>query len=126
MRYGLNRFLTFKSMIMAHEKNIELIDALNNCATECNHCATACLEEDDAKMLTRCVKLDIDCADICRLTASLIARGSEHANHLLEECAEVCNRCAEECEKHSHMEHCRQCAEACRACAEACSHLVEI
>jgi Domain of Unknown Function (DUF326) len=111
---------------MAHENNIELIDALNNCIMECNHCAAACLEEADVKMLTRCIKLDIDCADICSLTASLIARGSEHANHLLEECAEVCGACAEECEKHSQMEHCKQCAEACRACAEACSHLAEI
>ena len=106
---------------MSHEKNQALIDTLNNCATECSHCAMACLGEQDVKMLAQCIKLDLDCADICRLTASLLARGSEHGIHLLEECAEVCDACAEECEKHSHMEHCKHCAEVCRHCAEECS-----
>jgi len=106
---------------MAHEQNKQLLDALYNCAAECNHCATACLDEQDVKMLAKCINLDIDCADICTLTATLIARGSEHGNHLLEECAEICNACADECEKHQQMEHCKSCAEACRKCAEACN-----
>ena len=105
---------------MAHQQNKQLMDALNNCAAECNHCATACLDEQNVKMLSKCIKLDMDCAEICTLTASLIARGSAHGKHLLKECAEVCNACAEECEKHTHMEHCKQCAAACRACAEIC------
>ena len=57
---------------MSHEKNQRLIDVLNNCATECSHCAMACLDEQDVKMLATCIKLNIDCADICRLTASLL------------------------------------------------------
>lgn len=107
---------------MSHQQNRALIDALNKCAAECNHCAVACLEEQDVKMLARCIKLDIDCAEICSLAISFVARGSEHAQHLLDECADICNACAEECEKHAAMgmEHCRSCAEVCRACAEAC------
>jgi len=106
---------------MAHENNKSLIEALDQCAAECNHCATACLDEQDVKMLSKCIKLDLDCADICRLTSSLIARGSEHGFHLLKECAEICDACAKECERHaSHMEHCRECAEKCRKCAEEC------
>lgn len=108
---------------MSHQQNQELLAALNKCVAECNHCTTACLDEQDVKMLAKCIKLDIDCAEICSLTAGLIARGSEHGKHLLKECAEVCNACAEECEKHAKMgmEHCRICAEACRACAAACT-----
>lgn len=108
---------------MSHVQNQGLLDALNNCAAECNHCATACLDEQDVKMLARCIKLDTDCAAICSLTASFIARGSEHSEHLLRECADICNACAEECEKHQHMDHCKRCAEACRACAEECSSM---
>ena len=110
---------------MAHEKNRGIMDALYNCAGECNHCATACLDEQDVKMLARCIKLDIDCADICLLSASNVARDSEHAHHLLKECAEICEACAEECEKHAKhgMEHCRVCAEACRRSAEECMQL---
>ena len=107
---------------MSLHQHHQLIMVLNNCAAECNHCATACLDEQDVKMLAKCIKLDIDCAEICNLTASFIARNSEHGKHLLKECAEVCNACAEECDKHAQMgmEHCRTCAEACRACADAC------
>lgn len=113
---------------MAHQENKQLLNALNDCATECNHCAIACLEEQDVKMLARCIKLDFDCADICQLTATLIARGSEHAEHLLKECADICNSCAEECEKHGNMgmEHCKRCAEACRICAKACESGVAV
>ncbi len=109
---------------MAHETNQQLIAALNNCAIECNHCATACLEEQDVQMLSTCIKLDLDCADICKVTATLLARDSVHGKHLLKECAEICNACAEECEKHAHHhEHCKRCAEACRSCAEACTSM---
>ena len=105
---------------MSHEQNKGLLEALANCAAECNHCATACLDEKDLKMLARCIKLDIDCAEICSLTASFVSRGSEHAQHILNECADICEACADECEKHSHMEHCKKCADACRSCADLC------
>ena len=105
---------------MSHKKHQQTIAALNACVAECNHCTTACLDEQDVKMLTKCIKLDIDCAEICSLTASLLARGSEHGEHLKKECAEVCAACATECEKHAHMEHCKKCAEVCWACAQAC------
>lgn len=106
---------------MSHEKHMVLIETLNDCAIECSHCAMACLDEEDVSMLRHCIKLDLDCAEICRTTASMLSRGSEHGEHLLKECVEICNACAEECEKHSHMEHCRRCAEECRLCADECS-----
>lgn len=96
------------------------MEALSQCTAECNHCATACLEETDLKALTRCIKLNIDCAEICQLTSSFVARDSEHAHHLIRECADICEDCAAECEKHKYMEHCRKCAEICLHCAEAC------
>ena len=106
---------------MSHKKHQKTIQLLNDCVAECNHCTTACLDEQDVQMLSKCIKLNIDCAQICSLTTSLLVRGSEHGEHLMKECAEICDACAEECEKHSHLEHCKKCAEACRACAEECS-----
>lgn len=105
---------------MPHQENKQLLDILARCAAECGHCANACLDESDVKMLTRCIRLDIDCADICRLTANFISRGSEHRRRMLDACAVICQSCSEECEKHAHMEHCARCAEACRECANAC------
>jgi hypothetical protein len=85
---------------------------------------SACLKEDDVKMLTDCIQLDVDCAEICTLTAGLLSRGSRHADHLLQACADICNACAEECSKHSHMDHCKACADTCKKCAAACDQLV--
>ena len=103
-----------------HEQNRSLIEMLSKCAAECSRCATACLDEEDVKMMSRCIRLDIDCAEICALAGSFVARGSENAEDVLALCADLCNECADECEKHSQMEHCKRCAEICRECAEAC------
>jgi hypothetical protein len=100
--------------------NKELLTVLAECADACNHCSTACLGEKDVAIMAACIKLDMDCAQICALTAAFISRDSDHARHIMNECAEICRKCAEECGKHADMEHCKRCAEACRKCSEAC------
>ncbi|WP_051718905.1 four-helix bundle copper-binding protein [Hymenobacter sp. IS2118] len=99
--------------------NRAVIDALSRCIAACEMCADACLDENDTKMMVPCIRLDRDCADICRLTAAFIARGSDHAQHVLKECMEICQKCHDECSQHQH-DHCQQCAAACKACLEAC------
>lgn len=107
---------------MAHEQFQSCIDECYACATECEHCAASCLTEQDVQKLARCIKLDIDCAQICRLAASYMARGSEFAGSICNACAELCDACAEECAQHQ-MEHCQRCAEACRRCADECRRM---
>jgi hypothetical protein len=102
-----------------HQQNQQLIQALHDCAMECDHCFNACFQEQDVKMMARCIQLDRACAEICHLTASFSASGSEMLSTMLKACAEACEMCAEECAKHE-MDHCKRCAEACRKCAEAC------
>lgn len=104
---------------MSRESESNCIDACNRCAIACNQCAAACLNEDNVKMMSRCIALDIDCASMCQLAAAAMARGSEHTRDICELCANVCESCAQECEKHQ-AEHCKSCALACRACAAAC------
>jgi hypothetical protein len=107
---------------MAHEQYATCIEACNDCAAACNHCAVACLAEPNPKPMARCIALDIDCAEICRMASSYMARGSELAPAICATCADVCDTCAAECEKHD-MEHCRKCAQACRHCAEECRRM---
>jgi hypothetical protein len=99
------------------------IDSCNDCAIDCEHCAAACLQEAEVKTLTRCIRLDLDCAEICRTAAILMARGSERFAEFCGLCADICDACAQECEQHAHMEHCRRCAESCRRCAEECRRM---
>ncbi|MBI5334847.1 MAG: four-helix bundle copper-binding protein [Burkholderiales bacterium] len=104
---------------MSHHDHQTCIAACYACADACDHCATACLSEADPKAMARCIALDMDCAQACRLAAGFMARGSALDSDACRFCAEVCEACEAECEQHP-MEHCRACAEACRRCAEAC------
>ena len=108
---------------MAHAEFASCIEACNACALECDHCSVACLAEDDPKAMARCIALDMDCAQACRLAVAFMARGSELSGEICAACAEVCEACAEECARHESMEHCRRCAEACRRCAEECRRM---
>jgi hypothetical protein len=79
--------------------------------------------------LTRCIRTDLDCGDICATTARvLLPHTGYDANispTLLEACAMACASCADECGRHADMhEHCRICADACRACERTCRQLV--
>ncbi len=107
----------------------EVIDQLERCATTCTQCADACLAEPDLSAeLATCIRLDLDCADICETTARVLARQTElrheFVRELLDACVAACGACGDECAGHAeHMEHCRICAEECRACRSACEEL---
>lgn len=102
------------------------IEACHAAAVAADRCANACLAERDPGALARCIQLDLDCAQICRLAASYLARDSENAKLICEDCAEICERCAEECDRHAeHHAHCRDCAQACRACLQACLRMAQ-
>lgn len=107
---------------MPHEQFQSCIDACNECAVACDHCAVSCLGEQDVKAMARCIGLDIDCAQICRIAVAYMSRGSEFARQMCRLCADVCQTCGDECAKHQ-MDHCRVCAQACRRCAEECRRM---
>jgi hypothetical protein len=107
----------------------EAIDSCFECAQTCTACADACLGEDDPKSLTRCIRLDLDCADICDATGRILSRQSgfepQLARSAVEACARAAKLCGDECEKHAgHHGHCRVCLEACRRCEEACNSVL--
>ena len=112
----------------AGKEAFALVQAAAECTSTCTTCADACLEEADPASLRKCIRLNLDCAQICATTAALIARpGAQDRKVLraqLEACAAACRACADECDRHADMhEHCRICAESCRACAEACDEM---
>ncbi|QQL48954.1 four-helix bundle copper-binding protein [Mucilaginibacter ginkgonis] len=97
----------------------QLIEKLFACVLACEHCATACLGEENVADMAACIKLDRDCADICAQAARLLQRDSVIGHQYLVLCEEICRLCADECGKHEHQ-HCKDCAAACTTCAEAC------
>ncbi len=101
------------------------IDAAYACAQTCTSCADACLAEEMVAQLRQCIRLNLDCADVCAATATLSNRrtGSDEEviRKMLDACATACRLCGDECQRHASMhEHCRICAESCRRCQTAC------
>jgi hypothetical protein len=80
--------------------------------------------------LTTCIRLCLDCSDVCTTTGRVVSRrtGFDPAvtAAVLTACIAACGRCAAECEIHAAhgMEHCRVCAEECRRCEQACQELL--
>jgi hypothetical protein len=106
----------------------DAIDAASACAVACTACASACLSEGTD--MQQCVRDNLDCADLCEVTARHLARLNKSDKQLtlsiLAACIEACVQCAGSCEPHAeHHEHCRLCREACRRCEAACQALVD-
>ena len=107
----------------------DAIEALIECANTCTQCADACLSEQDVQRLTKCIRLDLDCADVCAATSRVISRQTDYdanvTRPVLEACIAACKSCGDECEAHgAHMAHCKVCADSCRRCEKACRTLL--
>jgi hypothetical protein len=108
------------------------IEACYQCAEACTACADDCLsEQGQVESLVKCIRLNLDCADICVATGRLVSRQTEYDANVtrpqLEACIAACKSCGDECEQHAQhgMEHCRVCAEQCRTCEQACDELLQ-
>jgi hypothetical protein len=106
------------------------IDAITDCAQACVADSDADLGEQNVTEMVRCIRLCLDCADVCTAAAGVTSRLADYdanvTKPLLEACAAICKSCGDECERHARMhEHCRVCAEACRRCEQACRELLD-
>ncbi len=96
-----------------------LAHKLAECVHACNDCHDACLDEQHIMMMKGCIRLDVECAQICLTALSLVHRGAHFAKEILDLCAKACEACAAECGKHPY-DHCKECAQVCTECAKAC------
>lgn len=106
---------------------VSCIEACLACEQACTACADACLAEEEIERLTRCIRLDLDCSDICSATGRVLSRHTDTDLRVviaqLQACATACEICAIECESHRHS-HCQTCGDACRRCQKACEDLL--
>jgi hypothetical protein len=105
------------------------LDALSDCAQACTADTDADLSESSLAEMVTCIRLCLNCTDICTATMGVISRLADYdasaTRPLLEACVAICKSCGDECEQHAHMPHCRVCAEACRRCERACQELLD-
>lgn len=115
---------------MSTREILDCLEACMECQEICNACADACVGEENVSTLSRCIRLNNDCADICEMAGRILSRQNSTDWDLVESVLSnvilASNLCADECEKHEgHHEHCRICAEVCRNCAEVCHGMIE-
>jgi hypothetical protein len=106
------------------------IDALSDCAQACIADTEADLSEQNLAEMVKCIRLCLDCTDVCTATMGIVSRQAEYdanvTRPLLQACVAICKSCGDECERHApHYAHCRICAEACQRCEHACRDLLD-
>jgi hypothetical protein len=109
----------------------ECISACLDCELMCSSCADACLSEDTVDHLRYCIRLNLDCADICATTGRMMARQTKPDADVmraqLHACIAACKACGDECARHASMhKHCAFCADACRRCEQACHNMLNL
>lgn len=89
------------------------------CATACESYLDTCLGDGGSVEIEGDgIRKLMDCATICRVTATLLARGSGIATDQCRVCIEACLRCETECGR-AGGEEAKDCARACNACEDA-------
>ena len=99
---------------------------LKDCIDNCTACHRACLDAALHAMQERHdsahVRLLLDCAEICQISANFMLRRSPLHSQTCGVCSQICRRCAEACAQMSD-EVMRRCAEICSRCAESCGRM---
>ncbi len=102
-------------------------DMMEDCIAECQTCAEICyenfghcLEKGGKHADPAHLRLLLDCADICQVSAAFMSRGSDYHTITCRACAEVCEACAQSCEAFSDDAEMKGCGEECRRCASSC------
>jgi Domain of Unknown Function (DUF326) len=111
---------------------VRCIEACHDCEQVCTQCADDDLsEQGKQEQLVKCIRLNLDCADICLTTSRVVSRQTEYdanvTRRILQACAQACKSCGDECEHHAQEgmgERFRVCAEQCRRCEQACDELL--
>jgi len=98
---------------------------MQTCIANCMRCHGFCL-----KSASHCLKIERDlepvatllvCADVCRVCADTMIRGSALHAVLCDACAKICSKCADACESADNDPLLKECAAACLVCADCCA-----
>ena len=108
-----------------------MAEEMQRCVQLCHDCHATCIQ-----MIDHCLKLGgqyaapahirllMDCAQMCSITADFMARASSYHDRTCRLCAELCRSCAESCARVAGDDQpVKQCAELCRRCAESCDRM---
>lgn len=109
-----------------HELNHAMRHCIANCTEShsvCTETITHCLEVGGAHAESSHVRLLIDCAEICSISAAFMLRGSPTHKRICGICADICEQCAKECERFTEDARMQHCANLCHSCSHSCREM---
>jgi hypothetical protein len=131
MSYAKQMLETYRHPFTADAEALAAaIDALADCAQACTADADANLSEQNVAEMVQCIRLCLDCGDICTATVAVASRPARHDKRVIEPllnaCASICKSCGDECARHAQMHpHCGVCQGACTRGEQACRDLLD-
>jgi len=72
------------------EALVRCIDECYACAQACTACADACVAEEMVQQLKQCIRLNLDCADVCLATGALASRRTGSNEQILGQMLQIC------------------------------------
>lgn len=102
------------------EQMLVCIQNCQDCHRACLQTLTYCLGQGGRHAAAERVRLLMDCAEVCAVSAAFMLRASELHAHTCAACAAVCSACAEECAATGDDSRMKALADTCRHCAESC------
>lgn len=95
----------------------EAIQACLDCNRVCMDTVFLHLNRGGANLDADQFRMLLNCAEMCRTSASFMQRGSPLHGRVCSVCAEVCEACVDSC---AQAEGLGECIEMCRTCAKSC------
>jgi hypothetical protein len=99
------------------------VDDCIKCYRKCEETLAYCLQQGGKHADPEHIKLMMECAEICRLSASSMMRGTTQSRAISTACAEVCRACAKSCDAFGDDEKMKECAATCFKCADSCESM---
>jgi hypothetical protein len=107
----------------AHSNMKNSIDRAQDAHRVCSEVMIHCLAMGGKMGERDHIRLLLDCADMCEITANYMMRGSPLYRQICALCAQICDLCASQCEQFDDS-LVRKCMESCKACAEMCQQML--
>lgn len=101
-------------------RNERLVQTVQDCEATCEHMAMHILSLPDVRSRATQGALLRECADICGLTAKILARNSVVDRQIADFCARIARSCGNECAKFSDAMS-QQCSRVCLETAGECA-----
>ncbi|MEI6100586.1 MAG: hypothetical protein WCP73_02000 [Eubacteriales bacterium] len=103
--------------------NMHLVQTIHDCEASCEHMTHHIKMQPDFQARMSQATILRECADICCLTAKILARGAADEKQTAQLCVKICRVCGLECAKFSDRMS-QECSKTCLNCAKECGDFV--